>query len=409
MAQTSTSLIQSLGLQPTLDRRQREAEQLGQARVLEGKVEAQRVFSRARQKKSTFQTIGALLGAAGGAIATGGSPQGASAGAKVGGAIGGGACGVSSNVGPTGEAAEGISAGLGLATSFSEAAANRGAKESSKLSRSKDLLVNEKGEQDAKGKFIGTFKTDNSGNIGDFLGLKKVSRIGEDELLKGRKESQTVEAIKRKEAASGINADLDQLKRQRDVAQTQVKRLQKRKLDIDTKDIPAFQSELNDLDPIEKSFIDLGKITDELAESGKLGAISGRLSNLKDVVAPNDPLIARFNTILNIMTPFTSKSLAKNLGAQSDKDISLVQKALPMLKGTAPYNKAIVSQLLSLIADRKEAINKDIDMFTKISSDLEFSSAPRFKTFEDANNASLPSGTIIYVFNGSKYTKARVD
>ena len=100
MAQTSTSLIQSLGLQPILDRRQREAEQLvGQARVLEGKVEAQRVFSRARQKKSTFQTIGALFGA-------------------IGGAIGGEASGVSSNAGTTGEAAEGITAGLGLTASF---------------------------------------------------------------------------------------------------------------------------------------------------------------------------------------------------------------------------------------------------------------------------------------------------
>jgi len=275
--------------------------------------------------------------------------------------------------------------------------------------RLKDFLINEDGEPDKSGKFIGTFGVDENGNPTNFSGIKSLSEIGKDELIKGRQSTLTSEIKKRKSDFNKLQLETDAIKRERDIAQSKIKKFQTRKLDIDSKDIPKIQAEINALEPIEKSIVKLNSIVLKLDRSGKLGAIQGRLADLQNTLAPNDPLLAEFNTIKSVITPFTARNLAKNVGAQSDRDIKLIEKALPMLKGNLPYNKKIVTSLLSLISDRKGALIKDRSMMSKISKELDFASAQRFKSLEEAEASGIPKGSVVYIFDRGKYRRARID
>ena len=144
MAGTSGSLIQSLGLQPAIDIQNRQSQQLAQNVVNKGTLDGLRVTSKARRRHNIFSTVGSLLGAAGGAIATGGSPQGAAVGAKLGGELGGAASGVSSNVGAKGEVAQGIQQGFQLADTLvsfgKQIKANKAAGKSKKFKQDVGIL-----------------------------------------------------------------------------------------------------------------------------------------------------------------------------------------------------------------------------------------------------------------------------
>ena len=123
MAGTSRSLISSLGLEGIINQRQREAEQLGRASALKGRVEAEKIKSRARGRAGTFQTIGALLGAVGGAVV--GGPQGAALGAKAGQKIGGAVSGVNPNISEQSAESQMITDGAGFVANFDSLLENK--------------------------------------------------------------------------------------------------------------------------------------------------------------------------------------------------------------------------------------------------------------------------------------------
>lgn len=128
MAGTSRSLISSLGLEDIINQRQREAEQLGRASALQGRVEAEKIKRRARGRAGTFQTIGALLGTAGGAVlgsAFGMPTQGASLGAKAGQKIGGAVSGVNPDISGNSAESQMITDGAGFVANFNSLLENK--------------------------------------------------------------------------------------------------------------------------------------------------------------------------------------------------------------------------------------------------------------------------------------------
>jgi hypothetical protein len=146
----STSLVQSLGLRDVLNQRERETQQLVQARGLQGELAAQQELGKARRKRGTFETIGTLVGAAGGFLAggPGGGIKGASIGAKLGQAGGGILSGKVAQPG-TGSTSELIQAGVGLAGQFAEQkAASKVAEAARERQAKQDLLAARKTESD---------------------------------------------------------------------------------------------------------------------------------------------------------------------------------------------------------------------------------------------------------------------
>lgn len=111
---SSQSLVSSLGLTDIIRQREQEARQLGEITMLKGQAEAEKIASKGRGRRGVFETLGTIIGTAGGAVL--GGPAGAAIGSKVGGGLAGTIAGGESprGIGAADVIQQGVGLGAGL-------------------------------------------------------------------------------------------------------------------------------------------------------------------------------------------------------------------------------------------------------------------------------------------------------
>ena len=84
-----TNLVSALNLGDVLAQREKETQMLVQNELLKGKLGAEKENTKARQQRGIFETVGTIIGAAGGAFIGQGNPMAIEMGAKAGQTLGG--------------------------------------------------------------------------------------------------------------------------------------------------------------------------------------------------------------------------------------------------------------------------------------------------------------------------------
>lgn len=213
----SQSVTQSLGLSDILARREEEARQAGEVERLKGQVEAARIRGKAREKRGMFETLGTIVGAAGG-FALGG-PVGASVGAKLGQSVGGDLSGKSPD-NRASRTSQDIQSAIGLGLNLQQLGQQRAFKQQEIDLKKQQMSL--KGDEDIRKKVLdvqsqgkGILESDFTGNV-DNLPSNAFINIGSGKnqvrMIKAPKQLQPESAAKLagiQQASTGINGLLN--------------------------------------------------------------------------------------------------------------------------------------------------------------------------------------------------------
>jgi hypothetical protein len=249
-------------------------------------------------------------------------------------------------------------------------------------SRVETILVDADGNEDPNGTHTGRFRIDPDGTK-TLIGIKGASEFTRDRLKKERAVQRTNEAIRREKLGLNFKKDLDVFRTKNRVTAAEISKADAKVQNIRGTEIPKMKASVNAMLPLKKGLNDLFSLIDEIEAEGQIGPVKGRLTAWANQLNPRDPKLARFNTIMSLFTPNIARNIGENKGALSDKDLELIMKGLPALRGTGDYNRAQLEEIENIVNNMTQATELSIVDFEKQATEFDKIIEKRKQEIED--------------------------